>query len=449
LNFISLCGIYFFMKTYRIFQTLALISLLFLSACAFGIGGGGGFPTRASAPQRLRPSSSENITPEPTLPVDTPTPGITPTLGPQVVKIESIHMLGASNGWAIGQVPPSLNDHILRTSDGGQTWKEFSPVKSTGDQLDLPEQGATAFFLNDNSAWVTLYNRQTATESTPVIVWRTNDGGKTWQSSKPLNTANIPQSFFSPTQIGFSDEKNGWLLAHLGRELDHDYIAIFTTNDGGETWNRVVDPEQDNLDMSCVKNGVTFLNGTNAWVAGDCSGVENSLYLYFSTNGGKTWEPVNLTYPPGFGNVFQYSTTACGAMPPNFLDAKNGYMTVYCMFADSGQPQAWVYHTSNGGANWYPHTLPTPYGAVDFVNPKIGWWLGSKLANASTGLDLYHTPDGGYTWNKIATVDWTGTPVFLDANTGWVVATTGQDTSLLTTSDGGKTWSSIEAMLVH
>jgi len=437
------------MKNIRLFQTLTLISLLFLSACAFGGGFGGGAPTRASGPQRLRPPSSENATPEPTLPLDTPTPGITPTLGPQVVKITSIHMLNATSGWAIGQVPPSLNDRILHTSDDGLTWKDLTPARPSGDQLDLPEQAATAYFLDDSTAWVTLYDRQTATESTPVIVWRTTNGGQTWLSSQPLNTANIPQSFFSPTQIGFSDAKNGWLLAHLGRELAHDYVAIFTSSDGGQTWNRVVDPAQDNLDMSCNKNGVTFLDGTAAWVAGDCSGVENSLYLFFSGDGGKSWKPANLTYPPGYSNVFQFSTTACNANTPSFLDAKNGFMTVYCMFADSGQPKAWIYLTSNGGASWFPHNLPTPYGTVDFVNPKVGWWLGSKLADTTTGLTFYHTPDGGYTWNQISTVDWTGVPDFLDVNTGWVVATTGQDTSVLKTSDGGKTWSPLEAMLVH
>jgi len=62
-------------------------------------------------------------------------------------------MVDASNGWAIGNAGDTI-DHVLRTSDGGNTWQDVTPPEAA-PTMDLPEKRAVGFFLNRDTVWVT------------------------------------------------------------------------------------------------------------------------------------------------------------------------------------------------------------------------------------------------------------------------------------------------------
>src|SRR5512137_2183291 len=91
-------------------------------------------PTFVSPTETIVPSA----TPAP--PTDTPTqvpPTATATLPPvnaiqhypsgQEFTVTDIHMLNANTGWAIGSLASRVGDHVLFTTDGGNTWKDVTP----------------------------------------------------------------------------------------------------------------------------------------------------------------------------------------------------------------------------------------------------------------------------------------------------------------------------------
>ena len=91
-------------------------------------------------------------------PVITATPPpVTATLPPTAtavkatgLKITNINMFNSTTGWAVGQILPSTDQHVLRTSDGGKNWKKLTPPEPA-----LAGKSAVAFFLDSTKAWVT------------------------------------------------------------------------------------------------------------------------------------------------------------------------------------------------------------------------------------------------------------------------------------------------------
>ncbi|MDR3576764.1 MAG: hypothetical protein P4L50_23110 [Anaerolineaceae bacterium] len=435
----------------RIFTFLLAFILIILSACN----------AQESTPVRPAPSLAVHLpTSQPatatvrasvTSPLPTGTPTLTPTAtstpnpnAGKAVMIKTIKMVDTQNGWAVGQIGSS-SDSILFTRDGAASWKNVSPPQASGPVVST-NSAAAAFFLNASQAWVIFHDQDPQSGVSPEVVWRTSDGGHTWNISQDIALdSSVQMDFFSPSQIGFSDPQNGWLLVHLGAGMSHDYVAIFTSQDGGATWQAVVDPNQDNLNMGCDKSGVTFLNSAVAWAAGNCQGVAPILYFYRSGDAGHSWEMAEVPSPTGKTNLFQSDAEACGATPPVFLSEKDGSFLVQCLDAQNNQASQWLYITRDRGQSWSSQPLPAPFSVgVDFIDPTRGWMVGSSSNDDVKGSKVYFTQDGGQSWTPLATVDWAGAPDFVDAQTGWAITlsnnSTGSPTSLVKSTNGGKSW---------
>jgi photosystem II stability/assembly factor-like uncharacterized protein len=119
------------------------------------------------------------------------------------------------------------NALILRTSDGGNTWKKVyqstRPFESTWK----------ASFPTKNVGYVSLqsYNPDTLVKQQRVA--KTIDGGKTWTEINLVEDTNAREF-----GIGFTDEKHGYVGT-----MD----TGFETKDGGMTWKKV------NLGRACNK----------------------------------------------------------------------------------------------------------------------------------------------------------------------------------------------------
>jgi photosystem II stability/assembly factor-like uncharacterized protein len=437
----------------RTFIILLVFSLIILSACS----GQGSTPVPpAPSLATIIPTSHPQaaIQASPTLlpPTAAPTLAPTATLTPNPnagknVTIKTIKMLDPQHGWALGPIAGKSSDSILFTQDGGLTWKDVSPAQVSGPT----NIRAQAFFLNASQAWTIYHDQDPQSGSGPVTVWHTADGGQIWKPSQDIALDNsVQMDFFSPSQLGFSDPLNGWLLVHLGAGMSHDYVAVFTSRDGGQTWQAVVDPNLDNLNMSCDKSGVTFLNSASAWAAGNCQGVAPILYLYRSGDAGHTWEQVELPSPAGTTNLFQSDTAACGATPIVFVSDQDGNFVVQCYSAQNSQTNQWLYSTHDRGQNWSSQPLPAPFGSVDFIDPSTAWMVGSTSSDDVKGSKVYFTHDGGQSWTALSIVNWSGTPDFVDPQTGWVIATSGNNASgnlasvLVKSTNGGKSWKELK-----
>jgi photosystem II stability/assembly factor-like uncharacterized protein len=352
-------------------------------------------------------------------------------------------MFSETAGWGIGNLPGDPTDHILRTNDGGLSWKKVTPPESPGKR-------ATGGFLDLQNAWVIYVERPPAASPTATHVWHTTDGGVNWTQSSSVDVSG--SEYFDPSEVVFVSAQAGWLLGHVGAGMNHDYVMGFATGDGGAHWTKVIDPTASNLYMSCTKTGLVFVSASTGWVTGDCFGVQpGAPYFQKTTDGGHTWTAQNLPAPSAASNLFSIDSLACGTYNLLFTSASNGALVVKCtdFSVNPAKAQAWLYVTSDGGGTWTGRALPLPYGNLEFVSATVGWWLGSATQDASGGSAMYQTADGGANWTLLTNkLTWMGQVDFVTNQTGWVVAHAGSNIALVHSVNGGSKWALIQAGVV-
>jgi photosystem II stability/assembly factor-like uncharacterized protein len=110
-----------------------------------------------------------------------------------------------------------------------------------------------------------------------------------------------------------------------------------------------------------------------------------------------------------------------------------------------------LYETSDGGRTWTARLAydggPPSQVVVDASG--AGVVVAGQRDAAAADLVLFQTRDGGLTWQRAPVPDgvsaW-GVPYFVDAARGWVLGSLGLDQAeVLSTSDGGRTWSASTA----
>ncbi|MCI0521447.1 MAG: exo-alpha-sialidase [Chloroflexi bacterium] len=324
----------------------------------------------------------------------------------------------------------------LKTGDGGAAWRDVSPPEPVPPEGTSKE--AIGYFLDDLTAWVTFYNPGGYPPPNPATVWHTRDGGQTWQASAPLDTSELAE-IFGPTDLQFVDAQNGWLLSHVGVGMNHDYVVLYRTQDGGATWQRVLAPFNDVSGVqACMKNELYFSDAQNGWLTGSCNGVAAGVLLFKTADGGETWQAVNLPEPAKEAGLFESFEVGCGSSTPAFFSAQQGYIVVSCerFTSDPRRTDHFLYSTQDGGESW--QSAPYPGGALRMLDPLNGWALGK---------DIYLTSDGWRSWSKISQVSWEAKFDFLNDQTGWATASSGEEQALVYTLDGGRTWGILQPVI--
>lgn len=253
--------------------------------------------------------------------------------------------------------------------------------------------------------------------------------------------------------VFFLNETTGWAANGY-------YAAVYKTTDGGQNW--VLQTNNALLGSDHYFRNIEFID-ENVGFLGTLNGK-----FYRTTDGGVTWNLVSISpnpqaicgldavgatvygcgayFSPAYmikstdsGQTWQYTDMAAYAnalVEVLFLDAQTGYAcgnnaagAVILKTTDGGQSWSVVYNGSIPGEYvWKLQVLPNNpnqiFGAVQSFGPQTG-----KLITSS---------DGGQTWTT-KTAPETGIQAvgFLDANHGWMG---GYSAGIYETTDGGDTW---------
>ncbi len=289
----------------------------------------------------------------------------------------AMQFVSATEGW-ISIAPGGL----LHTTDGGTTWieKTLHPT----DIISSPsDPGINLSFINVSTGWV-LKTFGTWENPLGAVVYKTNDGGTTWER-KVVSTTAGDFGF----ELQFVDASNGWLMLFNFST----YAATFLkTIDGGTNW--------------VPTNGAgtfSYVDANNGWAFSSPDQLP-PYTIYKTTNGGADWTPIATDNTTGEINKMK------------FIDLNNGWIV-----GKNGK----ILKTTNGGVNWTPITnagITTEYTnkCVYFINPTTGW-ITSKRNNSSDNLIVIHTTDGGANWTTQSTpsINDIFSIYFWDANNGW------------------------------
>lgn len=307
--------------------------------------------------------------------------------------ILSLDVVDASTVWAVSAdmntmwnglpVPPTHQPHVLRTTDGGQTWDVLQPAELTG---------LVPFTLEAVSALeVHITACPTVQSITPAALFSTYDGGLTWVERTQAQVGNSAGIFF----VHFNANEQfayGW-----------DNGAY--TTDGGATWTSSPVPP-----LELFNNEFIIYSSTNNTIARQ----QDELWiptsrgrLFHSTDKGHTWSASTTPFHPQRG----ITTLA-------FHDPLHG-MAMSCYTSTFAQTSAQIAVTSDGGASWT--VRPGPPGSVSSLVavPGVpGAYIGVVESDVSV-VGSYATLDDGLTWQTLDQGNPYNGVKFLDAETGW------------------------------
>lgn len=201
--------------------------------------------------------------------------------------------IDATTGWAAGERwgqqqgggSVLLGTFILHTGDGGKTWgTQFE--EPAGKYHDLFDGLNDVYFINPKVGWVA---------GSRGRIYHTEDGGKHWLRQK------TPTSDFSLNKIRFVDARHGWVAGMKFNDSATEFIdnpdatgIVLHTENGGKDWKVQWKKRVDYMWLF----GLHFVDAKSGWVTGQTTEFGGTCLVLRTTDGGKTWKEKTLTIDP-------------------------------------------------------------------------------------------------------------------------------------------------------
>ncbi|MFC6088929.1 WD40/YVTN/BNR-like repeat-containing protein [Saccharothrix lopnurensis] len=257
-------------------------------------------------------------------------------------------------------------------------------------------------------------------------VLRTADGGRTWASVAPPDTADLDfrdvEAFDARTAVVLS----------IG---PGDSSRLYRTADGGRTWALTF----RNTEPDAFYNCVAFFDRSRGLAVGDP--VAGRFRVLATRDGGRSWHPVpEDRLPPALPGEYGFSASGQCVATAGARDA---------WIATGGGERARVLHSGDGGRHWSVSDTPLVSSgsagvfAVAFRTPRHGLAVGGDyLEPDGAGTNVALTADAGRTWTAPG-----APPAGYRSGAAWwgpavlAVGPTGSDVS----PDGGRHWHRFDA----
>jgi len=373
-----------------------------------------------------------------------PTRAVAPSNALEVATLPAANALGdfdlltPQDGWVL------LGNSLYATHTGGESWEEITPP-------DLGQRGIwAAHFLDPRQGWLLLAQAGEAGEPSFVLAV-TTDGGISWRGVPlPLFAQGDLDARVASAHLFFVDGDTGWLVFRRATSANFDVGVLFRTTDGGETWTRLAIPIGDPVYFSTTNLG---------WVAGGAAGDE----FYRTRDGGSTWERQDVPDAAAVGR------RAYGL--PRFEGARRGQLPL--VLSKGERSEVLFYATDDGGDSWrlaqvvpldeeLPAGSPLPLSLLDatrwsLVLPAKGRVLSQDQGGEVHSTTSYDRGAAGIVALDMAAKDMAAKDMAAkpgdSGQVGWARYAAGdcaitadgprctQETRLLRTEDGGRTWS--------
>jgi photosystem II stability/assembly factor-like uncharacterized protein len=262
---------------------------------------------------------------------------------------DEIIAINKNNVWVHGR-----NGEVARTNNGGQTWDTVSL------RLSPESYFGPLFAIDSLTAWLVVSQGDFG-------IYKTTDGGLNWNKQ----SAGFTETSF-PDLVYFWNKNEGFVLGDAdGGNLN--YLEIYTTTDGGDTWTRVPSDKVPPEVTSTVNTPkvLSVINDT-AWVSASPG------YILRSTDKGKTWTALDA---PG--------TNQLGGLV--FVNGKEGLFSPF----SSGVKSLFITH--NAGETW--DTLTTNITVNNYYQ-LFSLIPGTQTIVMADNNRLYFSKDKGTTWDK-------------------------------------------------
>lgn len=262
------------------------------------------------------------------------------------------------------QSPSRWQGAVLQKPEPASNANPFTP----GMFLELDSGGSGGSFGKGDIRLklqdVFFWNQNVGWACGSAGAFRSQDGGLTWERMKSAGNGFHQVEMSGPEEVWLVEGKHP---GGLGK------VWLWHTTDNGKTWEEV-------LKGKIGGYADLFCRGNECWVL---SGRETS---YRSQDGGHTWHSLKLA------GVLDEALKL--AIPGDALT--NDGFTIFIFGQYQGKAR--IIRSDDSGKNWRTLELPedaqmgiTRYGRLFFLNSQMGW----------VGLDqgkIYRTEDGGETW---------------------------------------------------
>jgi len=365
-------------------------------------------------------------------------------------RVGAVDFVDPLHGWVVALLAAG-NVAVLHTADGGATWTRQLAV--AGDV----HPNYMKFFDDRVGVFAFLGVR-------PVL-YATEDGGASWVERPALGDR------ASVISWSFVDSDHGWMLAHGDGPEATTPVRLYRTEDGGRTWYDLGPPVAAPTQVYQVH----FSYLTTGWLS--TSGPDPVAYK--SIDFGRSWNATALPAPAaGWASRGQYfvgvqPTVGSGALasvvffppvkgrtgvggsirsfPPLTVRAFDGgrpytylYATVLDRLAAGGRtgpsaPNETIVTTIDNGASWAAIDQPPAGGAIGYSDVRHWWWVGGGAWSKST--------DGGATWSgpigASVIEPLPGLLQVVDRRHAWLAGTADERPVLQRTDDAGLHWRTV------